>query len=247
MVNTIISMKNVVKKFGKETVLNHIDFDIPQGKIIGLIGPSGAGKSTIIKIILGMEKTQKGSATVFGKIMPNRQLLNRIGYMAQTDALYEALTAKENLRFYADMKGIAGQKANRQILHVAEVVELTNDLNKRVSGYSGGMKRRLSLAIAMLGDSEVLILDEPTVGIDPALRRQVWSELHKLRDQGKTILVTTHVMDEAELVDDVALILGGQLIAYDTPANLKAQYNEVTVENVFLKVEYENEKNLVYR
>ncbi|AYE38805.1 ABC transporter ATP-binding protein [Companilactobacillus zhachilii] len=247
MVNTIISMKNVVKKFGKETVLNHIDFDIPQGKIIGLIGPSGAGKSTIIKIILGMEKTQKGSATVFGKIMPNRQLLNRIGYMAQTDALYEALTAKENLQFYADMKGIAGQKANRQILHVAEVVELTNDLNKRVSGYSGGMKRRLSLAIAMLGDSEVLILDEPTVGIDPALRRQVWSELHKLRDQGKTILVTTHVMDEAELVDDVALILGGQLIAYDTPANLKAQYNEVTVENVFLKVEYENEKNLVYR
>lgn len=247
MVNTIISMKNVVKKFGKETVLNHIDFDIPQGKIIGLIGPSGAGKSTIIKIILGMEKTQKGSATVFGKIMPNRQLLNRIGYMAQTDALYEALTAKENLQFYADMKGIAGQKANRQILHVAEVVELTNDLNKRVSGYSGGMKRRLSLAIAMLGDSEVLILDEPTVGIDPALRRQVWSELNKLRNQGKTILVTTHVMDEAELVDDVALILGGQLIAYDTPANLKAQYNEVTVENVFLKVEYENEKNLVYR
>ncbi|ALB29357.1 ABC transporter ATP-binding protein [Companilactobacillus heilongjiangensis] len=247
MANAIISMKDVVKKFGKETVLNHINFDIPQGKIIGLIGPSGAGKSTIIKIILGMEKTQQGTATVFGKVMPNRQLLNRIGYMAQTDALYDALTAKENLPFYADMKGVAGQKANRQILHVAEVVELTNDLNKRVSGYSGGMKRRLSLAIAMLGDSEVLILDEPTVGIDPALRRQIWGELHKLRDEGRTILVTTHVMDEAELVDDVALILGGQLIAYDTPANLKAQYNENTIENVFLKVEYENEKNVVYR
>lgn len=247
MTNAIISMKNVVKKFGKETVLNHIDFDIPQGKIIGLIGPSGAGKSTIIKIILGMEKTQKGTATVFGQIMPNRQLLNRIGYMAQTDALYESLTARENLQFYADMKGVAAQKASRQILHVAEVVELTNDLNKRVGGYSGGMKRRLSLAIAMLGDSEVLILDEPTVGIDPALRRQIWTELHKLRDEGKTILVTTHVMDEAELVDDVALILGGKLIAYDTPANLKAQYNEDTVENVFLKVEDENEKNVVYR
>lgn len=247
MANAIISMKNVVKEFGKQTVLNHIDFDIPQGKIIGLIGPSGAGKSTIIKIILGMEKTQKGTATVFNKVMPNRKLLSRIGYMAQTDALYESLTARENLQFYADMKGVAGQKASRQILHVAEVVELTNDLNKRVSGYSGGMKRRLSLAIAMLGDSEVLILDEPTVGIDPALRRQIWSELHKLRDEGKTILVTTHVMDEAELVDDVALILGGKLIAYDTPAKLKAQYNEDTVENVFLKVEYENEKNLVYR
>lgn len=247
MENAIISMKNVVKKFGKETVLNHIDFDIPQGKIIGLIGPSGAGKSTIIKIILGMEKTQQGTATVFGKIMPNRQLLNRIGYMAQTDALYEALTAKENLQFYADMKGLPSQKSNRQILHVAEVVELTNDLDKRVAGYSGGMKRRLSLAIAMLGDSEVLILDEPTVGIDPALRRQIWSELHKMRDEGKTILVTTHVMDEAELVDDVALILGSKLIAYDTPANLKAVYHEDTVENVFLKVEDNNEKNVVYR
>jgi len=247
MTNSIISMKNVVKKFGKETILNHIDFEIPQGKIIGLIGPSGAGKSTIIKIILGMEKTQAGTATVFNKVMPNRQLLNRIGYMAQTDALYESLTAKENLQFYADMKGIAKQKAARQILHVAEVVELTNDLNKRVGGFSGGMKRRLSLAIAMLGDGEVLILDEPTVGIDPALRRQVWKELHKLRDEGKTILVTTHVMDEAELVDDVALILGGKLIAYDTPANLKAQYNEDTIENVFLKVEDNNEKNLVYR
>jgi len=247
MENAIISMKNVVKKFGKETVLNHIDFDIPQGKIIGLIGPSGAGKSTIIKIILGMEKTQQGTATVFGKIMPNRQLLNRIGYMAQTDALYEALTAKENLQFYADMKGLPSQKSNRQILHVAEVVELTNDLDKRVAGYSGGMKRRLSLAIAMLGDSQVLILDEPTVGIDPALRRQIWSELHKMRDEGKTILVTTHVMDEAELVDDVALILGGKLIAYDTPANLKAAYHEDTVENVFLKVEDNNEKNVVYR
>lgn len=241
-------MKDVVKKYGDQTVLDHIDFDIPEGKIIGLIGPSGAGKSTIIKIILGMEKTQEGTATVFGKVMPNRELLNRIGYMAQTDALYEALSARENLQFYADMKGVSSKDAEEQIKHVTEVVELTDDLDKRVSGYSGGMKRRLSLAIALLGDGEVLILDEPTVGIDPALRRQIWGELHKLRDSGKTILVTTHVMDEAELVDDVALILGGKLMAYDTPAKLKAKYDEDTVENVFLKVEDEqNEKNLVNR
>ncbi|MQS90354.1 ABC transporter ATP-binding protein [Companilactobacillus mishanensis] len=244
MTKPIISMKNIVKKFGDQTVLDHVDFDIVQGKIIGLIGPSGAGKSTIIKIILGMEKTQEGTATVFGQVMPNRQLLNRIGYMAQTDALYDALSARENLMFYADMKGVDSKDAKEQIEHVTKVVELTEDLDKRVSGYSGGMKRRLSLAIALLGDGEVLILDEPTVGIDPALRRKIWDELHSLRDDGKTILVTTHVMDEAELVDDVALILGGKLIAYDTPANLKAKYNEDTVENVFLKAEDQNEKNM---
>ncbi|MFD1471695.1 ABC transporter ATP-binding protein [Companilactobacillus mishanensis] len=244
MTKPIISMKNIVKKFGDQTVLNHVDFDIAQGKIIGLIGPSGAGKSTIIKIILGMEKTQEGTATVFGQVMPNRKLLNRIGYMAQTDALYDALSARENLMFYADMKGVDPKDAKEQIEHITKVVDLVDDLDKRVSGYSGGMKRRLSLAIALLGDGEVLILDEPTVGIDPALRRKIWDELHSLRDDGKTILVTTHVMEEAELVDDVALILGGKLIAYDTPANLKAKYNEDTVENVFLKAEDQNEKNM---
>ncbi|MQS52602.1 ABC transporter ATP-binding protein [Companilactobacillus mishanensis] len=244
MTKPIISMKNIVKKFGDQTVLDHVDFDIAQGKIIGLIGPSGAGKSTIIKIILGMEKTQEGTATVFGQMMPNRQLLNRIGYMAQTDALYDALSGRENLKFYADMKGVSAKDAQEQIKHITKVVDLVGDLDKRVSGYSGGMKRRLSLAIALLGDGEVLILDEPTVGIDPALRRKIWDELHSLRDDGKTILVTTHVMEEAELVDDVALILGGKLIAYDTPANLKAKYNEDTVENVFLKAEDQNEKNM---
>ncbi|AKP67792.1 ABC transporter ATP-binding protein [Companilactobacillus ginsenosidimutans] len=244
MAKPIISMKNIVKKFGDQTVLNHVNFDIAEGKIIGLIGPSGAGKSTIIKIILGMEKTQDGTATVFGQVMPNRQLLSRIGYMAQTDALYDALSARENLKFYADMKGVSAENAKAQIEHITKVVDLTDDLDKRVSGYSGGMKRRLSLAIALLGDGEVLILDEPTVGIDPALRRKIWDELHSLRDAGKTILVTTHVMDEAELVDDVALILGGKLIAYDTPANLKAEYNEDTVENVFLKAEDNDEKNM---
>src|SRR5699024_4562010 len=124
---------------------------IPRGRIIGLIGPSGAGKSTIIKIILGMEVPDRGSTTVFNQKMPNRKLLGKIGYMAQSDALYEQLTGQENLQFYADMKALKNSK--KFIEHVASVVELTKDLNKRVSGYSGGMKRRLSLAIAMLGNN----------------------------------------------------------------------------------------------
>jgi ABC-2 type transport system ATP-binding protein len=120
---------------------------------------------------------------------------------------------------------------------------LTKDLDKRVSGYSGGMKRRLSLAIAMLGNNDILILDEPTVGVDPALRRKIWQELQNLRNQGKTILVTTHVMDEAQLCDDVALLLDGKIIAYDDPLSLEKDYQVNSIEEVFLKAEDLNNAN----
>lgn len=243
MSKPVVAMTNIIKKFGEQTVLNQIDFDIAPGVIVGLIGPSGSGKSTVIKVILGMEKAEAGTATVFEKSMPNRLLLSRIGYMAQTDALYEQLTGWENLKFFADMKGLDAKTSKQEIKHVSDVVDLTEALDKRVSGYSGGMKRRLSLAIALLGNGDLLILDEPTVGVDPALRKRIWTELHHLRDQGRTILVTTHVMEEAELVDDVALLLNGKIIAYDQPSNLKRQYQENTIENVFLKVESQNEAN----
>lgn len=241
MANNVILMRGIVKKFGQQTVLKQVDFQIPEGRIIGLIGPSGAGKSTIIKIILGMEVPDKGSTTVFEQTMPNRKLLGRIGYMAQSDALYEQLTGQENLQFYADMKALRNSK--QFIEHVAEVVDLTKDLDKRVSGYSGGMKRRLSLAIAMLGNNDILILDEPTVGVDPALRRKIWQELQNLRNQGKTILVTTHVMDEAQLCDDVALLLDGKIIAYDDPLSLEKIYQVNSIEEVFLKAEDLNNAN----
>jgi ABC-type multidrug transport system, ATPase component len=247
MYNAVISLNRIVKKFGDQTVLKNVDFQIPEGRIIGLIGPSGAGKSTIIKIILGMEVPDSGRTTIFNQQMPNRQLLGKIGYMAQSDALYEQLSGRENLQFYADMKGLNKRAAIEQIQHVAQVVELTKDLDKRVSGYSGGMKRRLSLAIAFLGFNQILILDEPTVGVDPALRRQIWWELQNLRNQGKTILVTTHVMDEAELTDDVALLLGGQIIAYNDPWSLKQAYQVNSIEEVFLKAEAIQNENNLYR
>lgn len=247
MFNTVISLNQIVKKFGKQTVLRDVNFQVPSGRIVGLIGPSGAGKSTIIKIILGMETPDSGQTRIFNQIMPNRKLLGKIGYMAQSDALYEQLTGQENLQFYADMKGIKKEQAQVQIKHVAQVVDLTNNLSKRVSGYSGGMKRRLSLAIALLGFNQILILDEPTVGVDPALRRKIWWELQNLRNQGMTILVTTHVMDEAELTDDVALLLGGQIIAYNDPYSLKQQYQVNSIEDVFLKAEAQQNENNIYR
>ncbi|AHA05721.1 ABC transporter ATP-binding protein [Pediococcus pentosaceus] len=237
MNKSIIELKNIAKSFGKQNVLKNINLNVQQGQIVELIGPSGSGKSTIIKIALGMEVADKGTAEIFEAKMPNRKLLSKIGYMAQTDALYMTLTGFENLKFYAKMKGIKSSELQLQIDHVAEVVDLKDALNKRVEGYSGGMMRRLSLGIALLGNPKLLILDEPTVGIDPALRRKIWRELKRIKNNGQSILITTHVMDEAEQVDEVALILDGNVIALDSPKNLKRQYDVPSIEDVFLKAE----------
>lgn len=237
----LIELRHLGKKIGSKTVLNDVNLTVEPGKIVGLIGPSGSGKTTAIKTMLGMEKATKGRALVLNHQMPNRKILNNIGYMAQSDALYETLTGKENLRFFGIMKGVRGKKFAAEISHVSQVVNLTEDLDQRVKGYSGGMKRRLSLAIALLGQPELLILDEPTVGIDPALRRQIWHELRRIADQGRrSILITTHVMDEAELADKVALLLHGDIIAFSSPEDLKKQYEVPTIEDIFLKAEKED-------
>ena len=233
----LIEIEKLSKSFGEQKVLDKIDFKLESGEIVGLIGPSGSGKSTLIKTMLGMEKADEGEALVLDYKMPKREILSNIGYMAQSDALYEMLTGYENLEFFGKMKGVPSDKLKKEIEYIAEIVDLTNDLKKLVSKYSGGMKRRLSLAIALIGSPELLILDEPTVGIDPSLRKNIWKELFKQRDSGVGILVTTHVMDEAELTDKVGLLLNGNIIDFDTPQQLIEKNNVKTIEEVFLKVE----------
>lgn len=237
MTEKIISINNLKKKYGQQVVLNDVSFAVDYGQIVGLIGPSGAGKSTIIKLTLGMEKADSGNSAVFGIHMPNRKILNKMGYMAQSDSLYSSLSARENLIFFAKMREVKKEDLDSEIDRVSQVVDLKDQLDKKVDNFSGGMKRRLSLAIALLGNPQLLILDEPTVGIDPALRKNIWAELGKLRDKGCSILVTTHVMDEAELTDRVALLIDGNIIADDTPSNLKQQYDVDSIENVFMKAE----------
>ena len=233
----LIEIEKLSKSFGEQKVLDKIDFKLESGEIVGLIGPSGSGKSTLIKTMLGMEKADDGEALVLDYKMPKREILSNIGYMAQSDALYEMLTGYENLEFFGKMKGVSAKELKKEIEYIAEIVDLTDDLKKLVSKYSGGMKRRLSLAIALIGSPELLILDEPTVGIDPSLRKNIWKELFKQRDNGVGILVTTHVMDEAELTDKVGLLLNGDIINFDTPQQLKVKNNVNTIEEVFLKVE----------
>ena len=233
----LIEIEKLSKSFGEQKVLDKIDFNLESGEIVGLIGPSGSGKSTLIKTMLGMEKADEGEALILDYKMPKREILSNIGYMAQSDALYEMLTGYENLEFFGKMKGVSAKELKKEIEYIAEIVDLTDDLKKLVSKYSGGMKRRLSLAIALIGSPELLILDEPTVGIDPSLRKNIWKELFKQRDNGVGILVTTHVMDEAELTDKVGLLLNGDIIDFDTPQQLKVKNNVKTIEEVFLKVE----------
>ena len=230
-----IHVQEVTKSFGKKVVLKDINLAIKEGSIYGFIGPSGAGKTTLIKMIVGMDVPDKGSVYLLGEKMPNLHILQQIGYMAQSDALYETLTGKENLMFFASLFQLDKNEKQQRIAYAAELVNLTADLDKRVSAYSGGMKRRLSLAIALIQNPQVLILDEPTVGIDPELRLSIWNELLRLKnEEGKTIIVTTHVMDEAERCDYIAMVRDGSFIASGTPHQLKEQYNVNSLDEVFL-------------
>ena len=183
---------------------------------------------------MGMQSVDHGKIEVFDTPMPNRQVLGKIGYMAQSDALYDELTARENLIFFGNFLSVAKADLNKMIDHAAQVVNLTNDLDKRVSDYSGGMKRRLSVAIALLQSPHLLILDEPTVGIDPELRQQIWQELKQLKSENKSIIITTHVMEDAEQCDYLMLIRDGYAISQGTPSELKEKFGVDSIEEVFL-------------
>lgn len=230
----MISVQSVSKSFGKQSVLRDINLTIQQGEIFGLLGPSGSGKTTLVKTLIGLDTPDNGSVTVLDNKMPNLKVMESIGYMAQADALYQELTGMENLDFFATLYGLKGKKKKEQIEASASLVNLTNDLNKPVSKFSGGMKRRLSICIALLNEPELLILDEPTVGIDPVLRKNIWNTFEQLKEKGTSIIVTTHVMDEAEKCDRLGMIRGGQLIAVDTPQNLKETSHASTMEEAFL-------------
>jgi len=229
-----IKLEHINRIFGKKQVLFDVSIDIPHSQILGLLGPSGSGKTTLVKMISGVDTPTSGEVSVLGEKMPKLSLMNKIGYMAQSDALYEELTAKENLRFFASMYSLPRSKQKQRINEVMELVDLSDHMNKQVNQYSGGMKRRLSLAIALIHEPPVLILDEPTVGIDPVLRKSIWDKLYKLRSNGTTIVVTTHVMDEAEKCDNLAMIRDGTLIAKGSPDQLKTSTSSTTLEQVFL-------------
>lgn len=220
--------------FGKTEILSDLSLDIPEGRIIALLGPSGSGKTTLVKAIMGMNPLAAGSITVFGKPVPSFAAISDIGYMAQNDALYEDISALDNLLFFGSLYGITGKAAQERALHLLDFTELASDNGKPVKKFSGGMKRRLSLAIALMNDPKLLVLDEPTVGIDPMLRSKFRNQFMHLKEDGRTIFLTTHVMDEAMTCDEVLLMRGGSIIAHGNPHELIHNANAVNLDEAFL-------------
>lgn len=231
----MIQISHISKSFDKQCVLNDISLRIPRGQIVCLLGPSGSGKTTLIRIILGAIPADSGEVRIADTIVPNRPLLSRIGFMPQQDALYENLSAIDNLAFFAGLYGIDRKTFRQRADEALQLVGLEADRDKLVAKFSGGMKKRLSLAVATLNNPDVLLLDEPTVGIDPVLRSSIWQQFAQWRAEGKTLLVSTHVMDEVNECDQAALINHGRLIAYDTINNLLQSTQSGHIEELFIR------------
>jgi ABC-2 type transport system ATP-binding protein len=244
----LVSARNIVQRFGKQEVLHGVDLDVPAGQILGLLGPSGAGKTTLVNIVAGVAVPTDGEVHIFGEQMPDLRIMQRMGYMAQSDALYMDLTADENLAFFGSMYGLSGKELDEAGERALEIAHLDVDPRKLVRDYSGGMRRRLSLATALLHEPELLILDEPTIGLDPLHRVDIWEGFRAMADRGKTLLVTTHVMDEAERCDELAMIRDGVFIAQGSPDGLKREAGSDTLEEAFLhfaRVEMDGEPTAV--
>ncbi|MDF2511166.1 MAG: transporter related [Herbinix sp.] len=231
----LIEFKDVSKSFKKQQVLKEINLQMKEDEIFGIIGPSGAGKTTLIRLLIGAISADEGKIRLSDYQVPDLKALNILGYMPQNDALYNDLSGEDNLLFFGGMyQQLKKAELKHRVKEVLELVELSEDAVKKVIHYSGGMKKRLSLAVALLHSPQVLILDEPTVGIDPLLRKKIWDEFYELKKQGKTIIVTTHVMDEAIKCDRLALLYNGSIIACDEVEALLNRTKNHSIEELFL-------------
>lgn len=230
--SAVIRAQGLVKRFGDHRAVDGLDLEVPQGSCVGLLGPNGAGKSTTLRMLLGLTRPDAGTIRVLGLEVPReaRQVRERIGVVPQLDALDPDFTVAENLIVFARYFGHRAEAAGRNPDALLEFAGLAHKRNAKISELSGGMKRRLTLARALVNDPELLLLDEPTTGLDPQARHLIWERLRQLLGRGKSILVTTHFMEEAErLCDRIAIVDHGRCIAVDSPSGLIAQHVEPIV------------------
>jgi ABC-2 type transport system ATP-binding protein len=221
------------KAFGPIVALDDVSFELQPGRIYGLLGPNGSGKTTLIRILTGLGRADAGTAELDGIRMPSREALARIGYMTQSDGVYPALTVGENVDFFARIYGVRDPDAGRRVL---ELVALADRRATLSANLSGGQRRRLSLACALVHGPSLLFLDEPTVGVDPLLRVQFWTHFRRLVDEtGATMVVSSHVMDEADRCDELLFIRAGRVIARGSGAELRAAAGTADLEEAFLR------------
>jgi len=213
-------------------VIPDLDLEVAPGTVTGLLGPSGSGKTTLMRAIVGVQVVESGSVTVLGQQAGAEVLRHQVGYVTQAASVYGDLTVRENVRYFAAVLGAPASDVDR----VISEVDLGAVAGKLADQLSGGQRSRVSLATALLGAPRLLVLDEPTVGLDPVLRRDLWAMFHRLADSGVTLLVSSHVMDEAERCDSLVLMRDGRVIAAETPAELLARTGAVDVEDAFLRL-----------
>lgn len=216
--------------------LHDINVDIAAGKITGFIGPSGAGKTTLMRAIVGRQRLSQGTITIFDLPAGSAALRRQLSYMTQEVSVYPDLTLVENLQYFAAMFGVPRSLVNTQIVEILETIDMTDQADQLVSKLSGGQKQRVSLAISLIGHPKLMVLDEPTVGLDPVLREQLWALFHRLAEKGTTLVISSHVMEEAERCDFLLLLRDAELLAHGTPQELRARTQTRTVEQAFLKL-----------
>jgi ABC-2 type transport system ATP-binding protein len=232
--DNIIDCSGLTVRFGKITALDGVDLKVGYGENFGMLGPNGSGKTTLIRALCGLLKPTSGSATVMGYRMPSRANNASIGYMTQMDAMYNDLSVRENVRFFASIYGLKGKEREERIDEVLKVADLDKRQNSIVGTLSGGMKKRASMACVLVHRPKILFLDEPTVGVDPKLRSQFWDYFKELNRQGVTLIVSTHIMDEAERCGRLAFIRDGKILETGTPAQLKDRMQCATLEDAYM-------------
>ena len=238
MKNAIEVSGLVVVRSGRE-VLHGLDLTIPPGQVTGLLGPSGCGKSTLMRTVVGVQRTRAGDVSVLGEPAGSRGLRDRVAYQTQLPSVYDDLTVTENLRFFARVLRTGRTDVDRAI----EAVDLGSHRDQVVRNLSGGQRSRANLAVALLGRAEVMVLDEPTVGLDPVLREQLWTLFHQLADAGAAVLVSSHVMDEATRCGRLLLMREGGILADDTPQGLLDRTKAGDVESAFLDLVDRSERS----
>jgi ABC-2 type transport system ATP-binding protein len=227
-----VSIAGLRVKRGKVQVFDGLDLDLLPGRITGLMGPSGCGKSTLMRCIMGIQKVQGGSLTVLGQPAGTTALRRRVSYSSQQASVYTDLSVAENVAYFTRLYGLASSETDR----VITAVGLADQRSQRADDLSGGQLTRTSLAIALLGQPELVVLDEPTVGLDPVLRAELWGIFRSLADQGITLIVSSHVMDEANRCDDLLLMRQGRIVAHTTPTNLLVESGKSDPDQAFLEL-----------
>ncbi|WP_280261788.1 ABC transporter ATP-binding protein [Nocardia wallacei] len=227
-----VVVENLVVHRGRRPVLRGVSFTLAPGTVTGLLGPSGCGKTTLIRSVVGVQRIGSGTVEVLGRPSGSAALRSRIGYVTQSPAVYGDLTVRQNVRYFGAVYGVTGAAVDRTIADVG----LAEVADRLVDQLSGGQQARVSLACALVADPEVLVLDEPTVGLDPVLRRDLWQRFRALAATGTTLLVSSHVMDEADRCDRLLLMREGRLLADETPAELRTTTGTSNLEEAFLEL-----------